>query len=180
MTYPAFVLKGSVLDLPDVNDPEALQSVTFTPNTRGQMVGVDGNLIRPKPQTFTLDSSGRLGGSAGIQLLANDSALNLDTPLQWSVQVNTSDRQPKPFWFVAPDDAETVFIGDVAAVPFLGAQAITRGPRGVDDVVVAGDALQFRLHGEDVGDPIPLWVTQLDGGQFGSAHDQSYVDGGQL
>jgi hypothetical protein len=178
MTYPTFTLKGSVLDLPDV--PAAIESVTLIPNTKGQMVGVDGNLIRPKSQTFTLDETGQLGEGDGIELLANDESLNLASPLQWSVQVNASDRLVRPFWFVAANAGETVFIGDVSATPFQAAQGITRGPRGFDDVVVAGDALQFRFHGEDVGDPIPLWVTQLDGGQFGSAHDQSYVDGGQL
>jgi len=181
MTYPAFTLKGSVLDLPYVTSPEGLKSVTFIPNTAGQMVGAGANLIRPQATTYDLDASGRLGGNTGIQLLANDEALNLATPLQWSVQVNTEDGlRPRRFWFVAPDAGETVWIGDVSAAPLQAAQALTRGPRGVDDVVVVGNSIQFRLHAEDVGDPIPLWVTQLNGGEFGSAHDQSYVDGGQL
>jgi len=178
VTLPQFNLRGSVLDLPDVNTPEGLKSVTFTPNTSGQMVGAGNNLIRPKATNFDLDGSGRLGGANGIYLLANDASLNLSTPLQWSVQVNTADGlRPRRFWFVAPDAGETVWIGDVAAAPFQAAQALTRGPRGVDDVVLAGDSIQFLFHGDPVGDPIPIWGGDIDGGTVSTTSD-SDIDGG--
>ena len=154
MTLPRFRLKGSVLDLPDVLSPEGLESVTFTPNTRGQMVGIGGNLIRPESVTVTLDADGSINGTIGVELLANDSALNLAAPLQWSVQVNTADLRPRSFWFVAPGDGAIVHLGDVAATPFQAAQGLTRGPVGVDGVEAVGGNIQFTLNGDPVGNPI--------------------------
>jgi hypothetical protein len=183
MTIPTFTLKGSAFDLLDVTDPQGLDSITLTPNTRGQVISIGSDLYRPEPVTVELDGSGAINGSAGVELLANDPALSLAAPLQWQVQVNTSagfTRRPKPFWFTAPDDGEIAYLGDLSAAPLLSPTGITRGPRGVDDVVVDGDYLQFQFHGDPVGDPIPLWVAGVDGGEFGTPHDQNHIDGGSL
>ena len=133
MTIPTFVLKGSALDLLDTDDPTALDSITLTPNTRGQMVSIAGVLYRPEPITITLDEDGTINGDVGVTLLANDPTLELESPLQWHVQLATSEgfpRQPKPFWFEAPEDGDVVQLGDVSVVPLLTPQGLTRGPKG--------------------------------------------------
>lgn len=183
MTLPKFTLKGSAFDVFDVNDPDALKKLVLTPNTRGQMVSVGGDLHRPEPIDVDLDEDGRINGGNGIQLLA---ALDsLDQPLQWNVQVVTDagfPRQPRSFSFDAPAPGETVYLGDVAPVPLLSPTGITRGPRGVDDVALSEDTLSvhFTFQGEQVGADIPIFVQGIDCGEFGTARNGITIDGGSL
>lgn len=182
MTIPTFTLTGSALDLLDTDDPTPLESVTLTPNTRGQVVSISGVLYRPEPITVTLDEDGKINGDTGIELLANGDDVDLEAPLQWQVQVNTTTgfpRQPKAFWFEAGVDGEIVNLGDVSVSPLLAAQGVSRGPRGVDDLQVDGDFLRFYFRGDPVGDPIPVAVTQLDGGTPYSTGIGT-IDGGTL
>jgi hypothetical protein len=183
MTIPTFTLRGSALDLLDVTDPQGLDSITLTPNTRGQVISIGSDLHRPEPVTVTLDENGAINGTAGIELLANDPALGLADPLQWQVQVNTSAgfiRRPTAFWFTAPDDGEIAYLGDISSAPLLSPTGIARGPRGVDGVVPVGDSIQFQFRGDPVGDPIPLWISGIDCGEFGTSRDNGTIDGGSL
>lgn len=178
---PTFTLKGSVFDLPSVDNPTALSAMVLTPNTRGQVVSIGSDLHRPEPITVDFDDDGAMNGGAGVELLA---ALDsLEEPLQWSVQVIADrgfPRAPMPFWFQAPPAGETIWLGDISPSPLLSPTGITRGPRGVDDVKAVGNAIQFEFHGEPVGDPIPLAISGIDCGEFGTNRDGSYIDGGTL
>ncbi len=186
MTIPTFTLKGSALELLDTDDPTALDSITLTPNTRGQTVSIGGVLYRPEPITVTLDEDGTINGQLGVRLLANDPSVELDSPLQWRVQLTTSEgfpRQPKPWWFEAGAANTTVLLAEVSPSPLLSAQGMTRGPRGVDDIRVVGtpDALrlEFLFGGETVGDPIDLYIAEVDGGTPYDTSD-GFIDGGTI
>ena len=178
MTIPTFVVKGSALDLVGV-DSDALESITFTPNTRGQVVSIGADLYRPEPVTVTLDTDGRMNGGDGVELLA---ALDsLDDPLMWRIQAYGGDgfaRRSTSFWFIAPSDGETVWLGDITPSPQVSPTGITRGPRGVDDVVLDGNEVQFRFQGQPVGDPIPLWLNGIFGG-FPSSTPVGVIFGGK-
>lgn len=179
MTVPTFRLKGSALDLLDVTDPTGLKAIILTPNTRGQVVSIGADLYRPEPVAVDLDQDGGLNGDDGIELLAALEAL--ESPLQWNVQIVAEAGFPRPpasFWFDAPAAGQVVYLGSVSPSPQVSPTAITRGPRGVDDVVVVGNAVQFRYLGDPVGDPIPLWISGLFGGTPSSTAD-GYISGGK-
>jgi hypothetical protein len=186
VTIPTFTLTGCALDLLDTTDPAALDSIVLTPNTRGQTVSILGVLYRPEPITVNLDAAGKINGDNGIELLANDDSLDLDSPLQWQVQIVTTAGfvwQPKPFWFEAGAADETVLLADVSPAPLMAAQGVSRGPRGVDDLrftAQGGDLLlEFMFRGERVGDAVNLSVPDLDGGNP-YATSESLIDGGLI
>jgi len=182
MTLPTFTLKGSALDLLSVTSPTRLQSITLTPNTRGQVLAISGTVYRPEPVTVVLDSNGAINGSTGVALLANDASLNLATELQYKVTLVAAagfPRPPREFWFTAPAAGTIAYLGNLSATPPTSPTGYTRGPIGVDDVRVDGDYLQFYLNNDPVGDPIPLLVSAVDGGTP-STTSQGSIDGGTL
>jgi hypothetical protein len=140
VTIPTFTLTGNVYDLLDTNHDGAVDTValstatvTFTPNTGGQFIAIGADIYRPESVTVTVDGNGRINGTAGVVLLANDDTLNLDIPLQWKVSLSfESDfaRRPKSWWFEAPVSGKTVTLGSVSAIPSTLATGFTRGPAG--------------------------------------------------
>jgi hypothetical protein len=180
MTIPAFTLTGSAYDLIGT-EATGLDSLTLTPNTRGQSVRIGGDLYRPEPVTVTLDPDGQMNGGDGVELLA---ALDsLDSPLQWNVQVFGGTgfaRQGVSFWFDAPLAGSTVYLGDVSPTPQVSPTGITRGPIGFDDITIEGSAVQFRLHGDPIGTPVPLWISGIFGGKPDTVFDgTTYIFGGK-
>ena len=134
MTLPTFTLKGSALDLLSVTSPTRLQSITLTPNTRGQVLAISGTVYRPEPVTVVLDSNGAINGSTGVVLLANDASLNLTTELQYKVTLIASagfPRPPREFWFTAPAAGSTAYLGDLSATPPTTPTGYTRGATGL-------------------------------------------------
>lgn len=72
----------------------------------GELVPIEG-MERVEQVVKYLDSNGKLNGNTGIQLLANDSSLNLDEPFQWNVEItgvrtDGYQRVVKSFAFEAP------------------------------------------------------------------------------
>jgi hypothetical protein len=141
MAVPTFVLTGSIFDLRDSDadgDVETVAAlagatVTFTPNTFGQFLAIDGNVVRPQPVSVVVDSQGRLNGTAGVTLLANDPALGLATPIQWQVKITPlvpEGRRLPVWWFEAPASGTTRTIGQVVAVAVLAATGFTKGDKG--------------------------------------------------
>ncbi len=101
----------------------------------GQLVVIDDGLERVEDVTVTLDDDGKINGDLGVELLADDASLDLDSPLKWQVTVSGArsqgfSRSLRSWWIDAGLDGATVDLS--TAVPAVGTTAtgLIRGPEG--------------------------------------------------
>lgn len=171
MAAPLFTLKigdGLGAHIGASEELFAEATVILTPNIpNGNMVLVDGNLRTVPAVPYTLDSDGKLNGNTGIQLLADDPSLGLDSGshLQWHVSIRGAKQRGfhqtvKEWWIPAGTAGSTVELSEVP--PTVGTTAVAqRGLPGAPTVWVEVDAGPPRLWqqqnaetGEFIGEPV--------------------------
>lgn len=167
MAAPLFTLKigdGLGAHIGSSEELFAAATMTLTSNIKdGHMVLVDGKLRTVPAVTVTLDEDGKLNGDTGIQLLAHDDSLGLDSGqrLQWNIAVRGAKQrgftQTVRKWTI--DAGEDGDIKDLAdEPPVVGVSAVAqRGltGAGVDNVELDGEDLVSYAEGVEVG-RVPL------------------------
>jgi hypothetical protein len=174
-----FLLTGSVTQLiGSTISAEQLAALAgteigFTSNLpRNKAIPIPGGVMYVPARTAVVMSNGQLsenGVDAGIRLLADDPALGLANPVQWTIDPARVTLAGKPVnlakWtFNAPAPGDDTSLEDLTPVPAVGQDGNLVGPRGypVDDVNLVSGEVQFYVQGDPIGSPLPLTVTELD------------------
>ena len=121
MTIPLFTLTGKVSVLTGgASVPVRDLVLRFVCNIRsGDVVNLDNASQLVGRQDVRLDADGKINGSAGVKLLANDPALGLARPLQWTVSTSYQPQLGQVYraWtFTAPAAGQTVDLSTLAPV----------------------------------------------------------------
>ncbi len=123
MAAPTFTLKvGDGLGAHIGADEELFNGATVVLEPSiddGAQVLVDGKLRTIPPVVTKLDADGKLNGTTGIELLADDPSLGLEGTLHWTITVKKAralgfSRTVKQWTIVAGEDGDTI---DLATVP---------------------------------------------------------------
>ncbi|MEZ0355494.1 hypothetical protein [Mycobacterium sp. SA01] len=103
--------------------------------TPGELLAIDDGLDIVDTVRVTLDADGKINGDLGIELLADDPALNLADPLQWRVKISNAKVRGVPktiaAWsFFAGSDGDSLVLAEVSHVPGQTGTGLGRGLRG--------------------------------------------------
>ncbi len=125
--------------------------VTFTPNIPHTLLAIDGGgTYSVQPVRIPLDAYGKLNGSDGVTLLADDPSLHLSNPLQYTLTVTPFRVDGymvtlAPFQFIAPGVGEIVTLEDLVpaqqntapSIQYIADNSITKAKMADDSVGIA-------------------------------------------
>lgn len=142
MTVPLFTLTGNISSLIGGSQiPSAGMSLILQSNVRaGDLLAIGGVAEFVGTVNVLLDTSGKINGSNGQKLLANDDSLGLSSTVQWTISSVGADPEINSWTFDAPNTGETLDLLDALPVPSVTAAQVVDISQLGRQLITAADA----------------------------------------